>query len=185
MTGTFAIAREPTPVSPGGIAASAPLAESPDVIPLRADGLVGVYARRVLDRGGDLRLVAADARTARCGPTPSLESLGRGRAPFAAQAFGRGVERRRRPLDGAPHRAGREPRANGSARPPRAGRRLVAAGLAMAVMLPIGALIARAAEPTIAVATIDARPAGAMRVAPISSSGVIDLGQDRLARVAP
>jgi hypothetical protein len=181
MTGRFAIARQAASVSPAANAGAAAPAESTDVLPLRADGLVGVYAHRVLDRGGDLRAVAADARAARCGPTRSPERPG-ARGPLAVQAVGRGTERHRRSLHAAPNRVAREPRP--AARPQRTGRRLVAAGLAVAVMLPIGALLVRA-EPANSVATMNVRPAAVTHVAPMAPASVIDLGKGRLARVAP
>ncbi|HEU0116822.1 MAG TPA: hypothetical protein VFQ80_19165, partial [Thermomicrobiales bacterium] len=69
---------------------------------MRAEGLVGVYAHRVLDRGGDLRALAAEARTARFGPSPAIDRLGRAGAALAAQPVGRGAERHRRSLQTAP-----------------------------------------------------------------------------------
>ena len=112
-----------------------------------ADGIVGIYAARVLDRGGDLRALTAEARHARFGAPDRLtapayvavrpEPVGR------ASDARRPAPRRERPVAA---RTARQPTA---ARRPH--RRLVAAAVAVLVMLPFAAFVARATESPAAV----------------------------------
>ncbi|HET7092362.1 MAG TPA: hypothetical protein VFI22_02765 [Thermomicrobiales bacterium] len=145
---------------------------------MRADGLVGVYAHRVLDRGGDLRALAADARAARFGVAAGADRHVR---VAAALPVGRGTERHRRLLQttGPSRKQGRAAATSS----PRASRRLVAAGLVALVALPFAALMAYA-EPAPSVATLDARSSGAARIVRLAAD--IDVaGPSQLARGAP
>ena len=146
MTGRTATARDTATTQPIHAAASPTTASSESR--LRTEGLIGVYAHRVLDRGGDLRAVAADARAARFGPpVVDAERLVRARGPLPTQAVGRGTERHRRALQTAPAQPRRNAGAAEETRSPRASRRLVAAGVVALMLLPFAALMARGAEP--------------------------------------
>ena len=92
--------------------------------PLPADGIVGLYADRALDRGADPRAMASMVRHSR---------LSHERLPVMSDPFGIDV-----------------PLANPVMAMPRLGsRRLIAAGIVVLLLLPLGALVAGEESPTI------------------------------------
>jgi hypothetical protein len=180
MTGQTAAARsaETAPL----VDASVPATSSSESR-LRAEGLVGVYAHRVLDRGGDLRAITADARAARFGaPIVDSERLVRARGPLPALPVGRGTERHRRALQTVPTRSHRNAEAAEETRSPRGSRRLVAAGVVALMLLPFAALIARVAEPALSGA---ASSSASERVVSAASASETDARLAGVARIAP
>ena len=109
---------------------------------VNADGIVGIYAARVLDRGGDLRAIAAEARHARFGAPDRLTSPTC--VAVRPEAVGRASDTRRPAPRREPSVAARPARQPMASRRPH--RRLVAAAVAVLVMLPFAAFVARATE---------------------------------------
>ncbi len=121
-----------------------------------SDGLAGIYASRVLERGVDPRALCAEVRADRRGaPERGAVSRALMERPRAAR-FGRGtanhlaamadndartkrVARRSRPTAPRPAWSFRQPEI-------RLSRRLAAAGLALMLLLPLGALAASGQE---------------------------------------
>ena len=92
---------------------------------LPADGIAGLYADRVLDRGADPRAIASLSRHAR---------LSGQRLPVMSAPFAVDVPLAETALQSRP----------------RGSRRLIAAGIVALVLLPLGALVAGAETSTIA-----------------------------------
>lgn len=109
---------------------------------VNADGIVGIYAARVLDRGGDLRAVTAEARHARFGAPDRLTAPAY--VAVRPEPVGRASEARRPAPRREPAVVARPVRQPAAARRPH--RRLVAAAVAVLVMLPFAAFVARATE---------------------------------------
>ena len=107
-----------------------------------ADGIVGIYAARVLDRGGDLRALTAEARHARFGAPDRLTAPAY--VAVRPEPVGRASDARRPAPRREPSVAARPARQPMAARRPH--RRLVAAAVAVLVMLPFAAFVARATE---------------------------------------
>ena len=122
-----------------------------------ADGLAGIYATRVLERGIDPRALCADVRADRLGLVdrgPQRRTL---KARSSTARFGRGTathlqtaaERQLVSSPTTPHRRDRP--ASPFGRPPRGfhvnwSRKLAAAGLAALLLLPLGVIVANAQE---------------------------------------
>jgi hypothetical protein len=185
MRGRIASGRETATALPLQ-AIGADIPDEPPGVQARAAGLVGLYAGRVLDRGGDLRALAADARAARCGPTAGADRVVAPLASLPARPVGRGTDRHRQLMQAATGRGEAQPRRTVAGRSPRGVRRVaVAAGVAALVMLPIGALLARAAEPTPFATAFGSQPAGMTRLAGPPPIDKADAGVGRIARVSP
>jgi LysM repeat protein/uncharacterized protein YvpB len=123
-----------------------------------ADGMAGIYASRLLDRGLDPRAVCADVRADRLGNSESgvasrshvrrirVSRFGRGTGPHlqAMSLVQREPAKLNRPRIAVPKitgfgRSSRQPTLRWS-------RRLAAAGLALLLLLPVGAIAAGAQE---------------------------------------
>jgi LysM repeat protein/uncharacterized protein YvpB len=106
-----------------------------------ADGLAAIYAHRVLERGLDPRLLCAEVRADRLG-LADRDALRRASlARSRTTRFGRGT---------APHLHARSAapavRADVRRQPPGLSRKIVAAGVAALLLLPLGAIVAGAQE---------------------------------------
>jgi len=100
------------------------------------DGLVGVYTHRVLDRGADPRKVAAEYRLARWGATEGGIGIGVSQDPAQFVAVGRAARSRGAEVTMVPRAIDRRPT-----------KMLIAAAIALLVLLPLGAIVARAETP--------------------------------------
>lgn len=118
------------------------------------DGLVGVYTHRALDRGADPRRLATEYRLARWGQAElPIEMIAE---PVAAEfiAVGRGSLRGANDVRGVKGGVMRRPV-----------RMMIAAGIALLVLLPIGAMVAGAETPSIADIAIVGSAASAVDLA--------------------
>ena len=122
----------------------------------RADGLTGIYAMRVLERGIDPRALSAAFRADRLG---SADHASAAIATAPGVRFGRGTAaHNRHAASYKPASPGRSTKSSASSlatilaslkgrpRPQRWPRRLAAAGLAAILLLPIGVAVAGAQE---------------------------------------
>lgn len=118
------------------------------------EGLAGIYATRILDRGGDPRAVCAEVRADRLG-LPERGAISRALMERERTSrFGRGTAAHLHAVTARPRQAPAPPvvktrltpeRSTGMATP-RWSRRLAAAGLALLLLLPLGVLAANAEE---------------------------------------
>lgn len=175
--------------TPNRVSTTLPADESSSISPAR-DGLVGLYALRILDRGIDPRTLVVEHRSIRYGlneraswrqaadpDLPPVVTVGRsavrpdtidspGRAMMAPVVVaGRSPAPARVRRLSLPSTAGLTYLLRGAATPALSPRRLVAAGLAAAVMLGVGLLGALAQEqPSSPAYTVEAdAPASAGR----------------------
>ena len=128
----------------------------------RADGLAGIYAMRVLERGIDPRALSADVRADRLGPVARGPAVSPHATVGERERFGRGTAGHQRAVAKSqpvsPNRSAKasaKPMAivlaslKGRPRPRHWPRRLAAAGLAAILLLPIGVAVAGAQESTL------------------------------------
>lgn len=120
----------------------------------RADGIAGIYANRVLERGIDPRALCAEIRAEREGAPdrgaarramlsrPRVSRFGRGTATHLTATAARATS-----VAAAPSRPPKRGPARAERRPEfRLSRRLAAAGIALLLLLPLSVIAARAQE---------------------------------------
>jgi uncharacterized protein YvpB len=126
----------------------------------RADGVAGIYAARVLERGADPRALCAEVRAEHAGASDRGAARRAMMSRVRVAHFGRGTASHLHALQGQSGSAsvGNPPTVATARRGPatsgrrswqwdsRWSRRLAAAGLALALLLPLGAIVAGAQE---------------------------------------